>query len=169
MLKEIQKSQYNLDAFYLRHFKQLPTGVAFDDLFHEQKEFIMLLTASAPSLEGLGAWLEYEKKKEVILSTDYSKHIGTIEDVRRLHAQSKGIGLDDYDTQMAKAIQDEELAKLAKNYGIETETEEEVDDTQDLLQKYSEIAKNLEQNKETKKLDNLDKLFKRPIEDNAKI
>lgn len=166
MLKEIQRSQYSLDAYYLRYFRQFPTGLEFDNLFHEQKEFIMLLTASAPSMEGLGLWLEYEKEKEKILTKDFRSDIKVITDIRTMAAKSKGISLEEYDNNIAEELRNEALDKLAERYGFESEVEKneaEAISPQSLLDKYAEIAKNMEQNKETRKVENLDKFFKGPL------
>ncbi len=146
----------------MRHFRQLPEGVDLENMLPIQGDFLMLLVAAAPSLEAMKSWLHYQEEREKILQTDFSAELTTPEDMMSMLARMKGMSLEAYKKECTKELQEIELEKLDKQYGIKPGDDEEIDERSQILQKYGKVAEQLENNPEVKKLASVDEFFSKP-------
>lgn len=163
MLKEIRKDQYQIDAFYLRHFKVLPEGVTFDNMFNVQKEFIMLLMAVAPSIEGVQNYVNYSEELCILKETDFSEKIETSEHINKMLAKSKGISLEVYKTELSNKLRKEAIVDLKKKFSMKSDEDE--DDQPDILAKYNSLAEKMAGMNVDKKTQSLANIFDKPKPD----
>jgi hypothetical protein len=59
-LQESQKSKYFIDGFFIKNFDIWPVGVDKNDLYEEQKAFIIYLMGTLPAIEDWKRQVQYE-------------------------------------------------------------------------------------------------------------
>lgn len=138
MLKEAQNPKYQAIAFFIDHFKKLPDGLEYDDLFPEQQYFLMFLTALAPSKESIQRHAYYENEKEVINSTEYVTQPGNI---LKLRAKKDGITVDELRNRENRAMRKNKIAELEEKLGLR---KKEDSSRQELKERYEKVTEKLQ-------------------------
>lgn len=116
-MQEANKSNYFVDGFMLKYFDVWPIGVDKNNLFEEQKIFLVYLFGVIPSLEDWNVQVDYKIKKEEI------KNIKTIKltktDIDLALMQGKNIK----ELKKERTIQEKEKAvhELNEKFGIKNE------------------------------------------------
>ena len=65
-MSESRKNKYFVDGFMLKHFGVWPTGLSKDNLFEEQKIFLIYLMGFVPNWEGWNLQVDYQSQLEDI-------------------------------------------------------------------------------------------------------
>lgn len=131
---ESTKNDYFIDGFLIRHFNIFPVGFEKDNLFPEQKIFLIWLIGQIPDLDIWKRNVEYKTKLSEIQSLDKIELNQTEIDLAAI--QEKPIKLVEKEqlfNEKKKRIQD-----LNKKFGIE--------DTEDEIEKTVEIKPDIKDN-----------------------
>jgi len=131
---ESTKNDYFIDGFLIRHFNIFPVGFEKDNLFPEQKIFLIWLMGQIPDLDIWKRNVEYKTKLAEIQSLDKIELNQTEIDLAAI--QEKPIKLVEKEqlfNEKKKRIQE-----LNKKFGIE--------DTEDEIEKTVEIKPDIKDN-----------------------
>ena len=95
-MKEARKNDYFVDGFFIKHFNIWPVGVEKNNLFYEQKVFVMNLMATIPDLSDWTTQIQYNRE---------------LYDIENL----KSVRMEEADIDVAK-LQEENIEKLKQKY-----------------------------------------------------
>ena len=123
-MAEARKSEYFVDGFLIRHFNIFPAGFNKEDLFEEQKVFLMYLVGNIPEMELWKRNIDYENKVEEIRTKDDIKLEQTEIDLANFHGK-------DLNEERRKKLFNEKkrlMRELREKFGFEDneEVEEEI-------------------------------------------
>lgn len=118
MVDQSTNSKYFLDGVFLREFKTPPYGVDMQNLLPEQREFMVLIAAVAPSLEGYRRLILSRKERAEIDKVDYVQIVKKEHepDYFRVGANARKISVSQYIEQLAKQRKEEDLQDFYKEY-----------------------------------------------------
>ncbi len=142
-----------------------PPGIDKDNLHDIQKDFIVYLVASIPTMEDLSLWLQFEAEKGKIMKRDFMDEIETIPEVLEMSAVSAGITVEEYKRRQTEKLRDDEIEKLREKFGYNSEEDE--DDRLKVLRHYRDIAENLKNSEDW--VDAVKKTFGEVKEDHAEV
>ena len=130
-MTEAAENKYFVDGFLIKHFGIFPIGFNKEDLFEEQKIFLVYLMGFIPSIQDWTIQVDYQVELQKI------KDIKTIEispeDIDLAKMQGKDINELKKDRLNAEKIK--KIAELNKKYGLKDETPEtnEIPDIKDVI------------------------------------
>ena len=119
---EARNNKYFVDGFLIRHFGIFPIGFDKDDMFEEQKVFLMYLMGTIPEYSTWARNVEYQSKLEEIKQITYKDiEVNQYElDIARL--QKKNI--DDIKKQRLVEHKKLKIRELNESFGIKEEEQE---------------------------------------------
>jgi hypothetical protein len=117
---EANKNDYFVDGFFIKHFGVFPQGIDKNNLFDEQKSFIIYLMGIIP---------DYQNWKVQI---DYQTELKEIKNLKEIEISQSDIDLAKMQGRDIEQIKQERLSsekeirisELNKKYGIEEKKEE---------------------------------------------
>ena len=119
-MTEAAENKYFVDGFLIKHFGIFPIGFNKEDLFEEQKIFLVYLMGFIPSIQDWTIQVDYQVELQKI------KDIKTVdispEDIDLAKMQGKDINELKKDRLNAEKIK--KIAELNKKYGLKDETPE---------------------------------------------
>jgi hypothetical protein len=119
-LKEAQKGKYFVDGFFIKHFGVWPAGVDKNDLYYEQKEFLIYLMGTLPAIEDWKSQVNYETELQEIKDLDKIDISESDIDVARL----QGRDIKKLKADRLKAEKVKRITELRKKYGLKPLVEE---------------------------------------------
>ena len=122
-MEESRKSEYFVDGFLIRHFGIYPHGFDKDDLFEEQKVFLMYLVGQIPEMDVWGRNVSYQTKLKDIRGLKEVEIPQAELDLASMRKQ------DITELKRQKLVETKriKIAELNQEYGIkETDTETQV-------------------------------------------
>lgn len=113
-MNEASKPEYFIDGFLMKYYGIWPIGLDKDNLFYEQKVFIVYLIGCIPTLEGWSTQVDYMIKKQ------------EIEELKEIEIDQADIDIANLKNKDVKKLKAERLlqekkkrlAELNKSFGI---------------------------------------------------
>lgn len=121
---EANKEEYFVDGFLIKHFGIFPFGFEKDNLFYEQRAFLVYLSGSIPSLENWSTQMDYTNRKEAIENLKV-KDIQLSEEDLSL-AKLHGKDTDSIKREQLKSEKDKRIKKLDEDFGIKNENDQKI-------------------------------------------
>jgi hypothetical protein len=118
-LKEAHKNKYFVDGFLIKHFQIWPIGFDKNNLFEEQKIFIIYLMATIPELVDWTTQVNYKKELEDVQNIKKVKIDQSYLDVAKL----QGRNIEDVKTEMLSQERKKKISEINKKYGVEQKNE----------------------------------------------
>lgn len=118
---ESTKPEYFIDGFLIRHFNIFPLSFDKENLFEEQKIFLIYLLGTIPDIEQWRTNVEYKlqlnkiRKLKNIELTDTEKDVATLQ----------GRSLSDVKKEKLLSEKKKRLQELNKKFGVREESEDE--------------------------------------------
>lgn len=117
---EANNPEYFIEGFMIKHFGVYPIGFDKDDLFDEQKIFLIYLMGFVPDFENWSMQMDYKIKKEEIKNIKHVKIEKTDLDVAKL----QGKDVKELKKERLKQEKEKLLRELNEKFGIEEEPED---------------------------------------------
>lgn len=163
MLKEAQNPKYQIKAFFLNHFKQLPNDMEFDDLFPVQQEFLMYLTAFAPTIELVQKHIFFEMSKEEINQMDF---VDIKPVILKMQAQQSGMTVEEKRDQLNKEARQAKIHELEVKLGYKTESTSSTAEM--LMDKYKRVMDRMNKSKIDPKDQTIQNILNNPLKGTEK-
>ena len=120
-MTESAKNEYFIDGFMIKHFDVYPIGFDKNNLFEEQKIFLIYLLGSIPSVESWSTQVDYKLKREETLSNKKVELSKTEMDVAKL----QGKNIEELKKERLRQEKNKNLKQLNEDFGIKEEIKEE--------------------------------------------
>lgn len=121
---ESKKDRYFVDGFLIRHFNIFPIGFDKENLFDEQKVFLIYLIGTIPDLDNWAINIDYKIKLDEIKKLDKINVSQTEYDLANIRGTDKAVVYK----QQLFLEKKRRIQELNKRFGIE-EDEEEIEKT----------------------------------------
>ena len=120
-MKESAKSKYFVDGFMLKHFGIWPHGVDKENLFEEQKIFLIYLMGNVPEITDWKTQVAYETELEQINSLKKAYISESDIDVAKL----QGRDVEELKKERLTNEKEKRINELRKKYGLKPIVKEE--------------------------------------------
>jgi hypothetical protein len=118
-LDEVIDPKYFIDGFLIKYFNIFPVGFDKDNLFEQQKMFLVYLVGIIPSQEDWNIQMDYKiKLRDITTNTKIELNQSDI-DVIRL----QGRDINDVKKERLDSLKKQKIQELNKNFGIKEENE----------------------------------------------
>lgn len=118
---EANKPEYFVDGFLIRHFGIWPVAVDKDNLFQEQKHFLMYLVGTIPRMEEWARQVNFQKQIQEVESYTEKDLIFSDEELDIIRIQGKNI--EEYKKEKLPEEKKNKIKEIKKNFGIEEKEE----------------------------------------------
>jgi hypothetical protein len=116
-LKEAQKNDYFVDGFLIKHFGIWPIGVEMNNLFYEQKVFLIYLMGIIPELSDWSIQVNYQQEMEDIKNLKKIKIEQSDIDIAQLQDRD----IEEIKKERLKMEKKKRIVEINKKYGIEND------------------------------------------------
>lgn len=134
-----------------------------DNLFPIQQEFIMYLTAFAPTTEQIQRHNLFESEKEIINVTDY---VDVKQSILEMQAKQTGVSVTEKRIQINREVRQTKIRELEINLGYKSETVSSK--AQSLADKYKRSLERLHTHQVDPKEQTLRNIFDNPLANEKK-
>jgi len=116
---EANKDKYFVDGFLIKHFDIFPIGFDKNNLFYEQKTFLIYLSASIPSIDEWTIQMSYLTQKDEIENLKLKDIKLSQEDLSLVNLQ--GGNVENLKKERLKNEKEKKLKELNEKFGIKEE------------------------------------------------
>lgn len=118
-MREAHKKEYFVDGFLIKHFGIWPFEIDKNNLFNEQKIFLVYLMAAIPSFDDWTIQINYQKELDNVDNLKEVKIDQSDLDVAKL----QGRNIEEIKKERLSQEKQRRIVEINKKYGVEKEVE----------------------------------------------